>query len=142
MVFKCLHPYTTHIPRYHMRYSVILLLCMASGFTILFPRMVINASTYHFELSQHCFVRGYGSAFFLSNPTSDFCIDYLLLAMAQVVRIEPNGIQTLLSYDNARDDLERNDWCLFIEKFRGFNLRVAQEFALTFNGCRANIGDV
>jgi hypothetical protein len=62
--------------------------------------------------------------------------------MAPVVRIEPNCIQTLLSYDNARDDLERNDWHLFIEKFKGFNLRVAQEFALTFDGCRENIGDV
>jgi hypothetical protein len=27
MVYKRLHPYTTHIPRYHMRYSVRMLLC-------------------------------------------------------------------------------------------------------------------
>jgi hypothetical protein len=80
--------------------------------------------------------------FFLSNPTSDSRVDYLLLAMAPVVRIEPNGIQTLLSFDNARDDLERNGWHVFIEKFEGFNLRVAQEFALTFDGCREKIGDV
>ena len=53
-----------------------------------------------------------------------------MLAMAPVVRIEPNGIQTLLSYDNARDDLERNGWSVFIENFKGFNLRLAQEFAL------------
>jgi hypothetical protein len=65
-----------------------------------------------------------------------------MFSMAPVVRIEPNGIQTLLSYDNARDDLERNGWCLFIEKFKGFNLRVTQEFALTFDGYRENIGDV
>jgi hypothetical protein len=62
--------------------------------------------------------------------------------MALVVRIEPNGIQTLLSYDNTKDDLERNGWRLFIEKFKGFNLRVSQEFTLTFDGCRAKIGDV
>ena len=62
--------------------------------------------------------------------------------MAPVVRIDPNGIQTLLSFDNARDDLERNDWRVFIEKFEGFNLRVAQEFALTFDGFKAKIGDV
>jgi hypothetical protein len=31
---------------------------------------------------------------------------------------------------------------LFIEKFKGFNLRVAQEFALTFDGCREKIGDM
>jgi hypothetical protein len=51
--------------------------------------------------------------------------------MAPVVRIEPNGVQTLLSFDNARDDLERNGWRVFVEKFEGFNLTVAQEFALT-----------
>jgi hypothetical protein len=53
-----------------------------------------------------------------------------MFAMAPMVRIEPNGIQTLLSYDNARDDLERNGCHVFIEKFKGFNLRVSQEFAL------------
>jgi hypothetical protein len=62
--------------------------------------------------------------------------------MAPVVRIKPNGIQTLLSYDNARDNLEMNGWRLFIEKFNGFNLRVSQEFALTFDGCREKIGGV
>ena len=31
---------------------------------------------------------------------------------------------------------------MFVEKFEGFNLRVAQEFALTFDGCREKIGDV
>jgi hypothetical protein len=62
--------------------------------------------------------------------------------MAPVVRIEPNGIQTLLSYDDAREDLERNGWHVFIRKFQGFNLRVAQEFALSFDGCREKVGDV
>jgi hypothetical protein len=132
----------THMPRHHMKYNMILFLCMASSFTISFPCMVINVYAYHFELSQHCFVWGYGSVFFLSNPTVNFCVHYLLLAMAPVVRIEPNGIQTLLLYDNARDDLERNGWRTFIEKFKGFNQRVAQEFALTFDGCRAKIGDM
>jgi hypothetical protein len=37
--------------------------------------------------------------------------------MAPVIRIKPNGIQTLLSYDNAREDLERNGWHVFIKKF-------------------------
>jgi hypothetical protein len=48
----------------------------------------------------------------------------------------------LLSFDNARDDFEKNGWRVFVEKFEGFNLRVAQEFALTFDGCRAKIGDI
>ena len=62
--------------------------------------------------------------------------------MAPVVRVEPNGIQTLLSYDNAREDLERNGWHIFIKKFQGFNLLVTQEFALTFDGCREKVSDV
>jgi hypothetical protein len=40
----------------------------------------------------------------LSNPIAEYPIDFLLLAMAPVVRIEPNGVQTLLLFDNARED--------------------------------------
>ena len=66
----------------------------------------------------------------------------MLSAMAPVVRIEPNGVQTLLFFDNTWEDLERNGWLVFIEKFEGFNLAVAQQFALTFDGCRAKIGNI
>jgi hypothetical protein len=62
--------------------------------------------------------------------------------MAPVVRVEPNGIQTFLLYDNAREDLERNGWLIFLRKFQGFNLQTAQESALSFYGCRAKVGDV
>jgi hypothetical protein len=31
---------------------------------------------------------------------------------------------------------------VFIEKFEGFNLAVAQQFALTFDGCRAKFDDI
>ena len=62
--------------------------------------------------------------------------------MATIVRIEPNGIQTLLSYDDAREDLERNGWHVFIKKFQGFNLQVAQEFAVSFDGYREKVGNV
>jgi hypothetical protein len=62
--------------------------------------------------------------------------------MAPVIRIEPNGIQTLLLYDDARGDLERSGWLVFIRKFQGFNLQVAQEFSFSFDGCRAKVGDV
>jgi hypothetical protein len=31
---------------------------------------------------------------------------------------------------------------VFVEKIKGFNLTVAQEFTLTFNDCRAKIGDI
>jgi hypothetical protein len=62
--------------------------------------------------------------------------------MAPVVRIEPNGSQTLLLFDNARKDLENGGWLVFIQRFEGFNLSVAQQFALTFDGCRAKVGDI
>jgi hypothetical protein len=62
--------------------------------------------------------------------------------MAPVVRIEPNGNQNLLLFDNARKDLENNGWLVFIQRFEGFNLSVAQQFTLTFNGCRAKVGDI
>jgi hypothetical protein len=78
----------------------------------------------------------------LSNPIAEYPVYFVLLAMAPVVRIEPNGVQTLLLFDNAQEDLERNGWRVFVEKFEGFNLAVAQQFVLTFDGCRAKIGDV
>jgi hypothetical protein len=62
--------------------------------------------------------------------------------MAPVVRIEPNGNQALLLFDNARKDLENSGWLVFIQRFEGFNLSVAQQFALTFDGCRAKVGDI
>ena len=46
----------------------------------------------------------------LSNPIAKSPVVFLLLDMAPVVRIEPNGVQTLLLFDNAQEDLERNDW--------------------------------
>jgi hypothetical protein len=62
--------------------------------------------------------------------------------MSPVVRIEPNGIQTLLLYDNSREDLERSGWLVFIRKFQGFNLQIAQEFSFSFNGFRDKVGNV
>jgi hypothetical protein len=62
--------------------------------------------------------------------------------MAPVVRIEPNGSQALLLFDNAQKDLQDNGWLKFVQRFEGFNLFVAQQFSLTFDGCRAKIGDI
>jgi hypothetical protein len=77
----------------------------------------------------------------LSSPLTVYP-DCVLSPMAPVVRIEPNGVQTLLLFDNAREDLESNGWLVFIQKFEGFNLAVAQQFSLTFDGCRAKVGDI
>jgi hypothetical protein len=62
--------------------------------------------------------------------------------MAPVVRDEPNGCQALLTFDGAYNDLEEFGWISFIRKFDGFNISVARQFALSFDGCRAKVGDV
>jgi hypothetical protein len=62
--------------------------------------------------------------------------------MAPVVRIEPNNNQALLMFDNAQKDLEDNGWLTFMQRFEGFNLVVAQQFSMTFDGCRAKVGDI
>jgi hypothetical protein len=62
--------------------------------------------------------------------------------MALVVRAEPNGCQALLTFDAAYDDLEDFGWLPFIRKFDGYNLPVARQFSLSFDGCRAKVGDV
>jgi hypothetical protein len=62
--------------------------------------------------------------------------------MAPVVRAKPNGCQALLIFDGAYSDLEEFGWLLFIRKFDGFNISVARKFALSFNGCRAKVGDL
>ena len=53
-----------------------------------------------------------------------------------------NGSQALLLFNNARKDLQDNGWLTFVQRFEGFNLFVAQQFALNFDGCRAKIGDI
>jgi hypothetical protein len=62
--------------------------------------------------------------------------------MALVVRIETNDSQDLLLFDNARKDLQDNCWLTFVQWFEGFNLFVAQHFTLTFDGCRAKVGNI
>jgi hypothetical protein len=52
--------------------------------------------------------------------------------MAPVVRVEPNGNQALLMFDNARRDLEDSGWLTFVKRFEGFNLCVARQFSMTF----------
>ena len=55
--------------------------------------------------------------------------------MAPVVRAEPNGCQALLIFDGAYSDLEEFGWLSFIRKFDGFNISIARQFALSFDGC-------
>jgi hypothetical protein len=45
-------------------------------------------------------------------------------------------------FDNARKYLQDNGWLTFVQRFEGFNLFVAHQFALTFDGFRAKVGDI
>jgi hypothetical protein len=81
--------------------------------------------------------------FWKPKPTScDIHCIYFTVEMAPVVRIEPNIFQALLSHDDAIDDLKAHGWDVFLRKFEGYNLSVAQAFAQTFDGFRAKVGDV
>jgi len=122
----------TITPRCHSKYNVVWCFCMASIYTIFLTCIAINAPPYHFELFSYCVgeAQGNGSVLVLSNPIAESPVDFVLLAMDLVVRIEPNSVQTLLSFDNSWEYLERNGWCVFVEKFEGFNLTVTQEFTL------------
>jgi hypothetical protein len=62
--------------------------------------------------------------------------------MAPVVRVEPNGSQALLTFDGAYANLEEFGWLSFIRKFDGFNMVVARQFTLSFDGGRAKVGDL
>jgi hypothetical protein len=62
--------------------------------------------------------------------------------MAPVVRAEPNGCQALLTFDGAYSDLEEFGWLAFIRKFDGYDITVSRQFALSFDGYRAKVGDV
>ena len=45
-----------------------------------------------------------GSISILLNPIAEYPVDFVLLAMAPVVRIEPNGVQNFPLFNNARED--------------------------------------
>jgi hypothetical protein len=40
------------------------------------------------------------------------------------------------------EDLKNQGWDMFIKKFQGYNLQVAKEFALTFDGYIEKVGDI
>jgi hypothetical protein len=77
-----------------------------------------------------------------SKPTTSLgrpCHSLVILSMAPVVRIEPNGSQAFLSHDDAVKDLKGQGWDIFIKKFKGYNLHVAKEFTQMFDGYRVKV---
>jgi len=81
---------------------------------------------------------------FVRAHTSSFRVFWYIVRkmMAPVVGVELNGSQAFLFHDNAVDDLVQFGWIKFIQSFEGFNLEVAHDFAKTFDGTKANIGDI
>jgi hypothetical protein len=49
--------------------------------------------------------------------------------MATVVRIVPNGLQSLLTHDNAIGDIVAQGWHIFIKRFEGYNLTMAHDLS-------------
>jgi hypothetical protein len=74
----------------------------------------------------------------LSHP----CYSPVIFLMALVVQLDLNGSQALLSHDDAVEDLKVQGCDAFIKRFEGYNLRVAKEFAQTFDGYKEKIGDI
>jgi hypothetical protein len=73
---------------------------------------------------------------------SNLCCILVTVVMAPIIRIELNGCQDLLSHDDAIEDLKSHGWDIFLKKFEGYNLQVAEAFTQTFDGFRAKIGDI
>jgi hypothetical protein len=62
--------------------------------------------------------------------------------MAPMVCIELNGCKALMFHDDAINELKAHGWDVFLKKFEGYNLQVAQVFAQMFEGFLAKVGDV
>jgi hypothetical protein len=64
-----------------------------------------------------------------AKPPSHFlyCV-CVITPMGPVVRIEPNGSQSLLSHNDAISNIQEHGWESFIQKFEGYNLAVVHAF--------------
>ena len=66
------------------------------------------------------------SVFETLHAHSELCMPLWLLVrtlMDPVVRVEPNGSQKLLLYDDANEDLKSQGWVEFLNKFQAYNLQ-------------------
>jgi hypothetical protein len=80
-----------------------------------------------------------------SKPTTSLghlCHSLVILSMAPVVRIEPNGSQEFMSHDDAVEDLKGQGWDIFIKKLKGYSIHMAKEFTQMFDGYRVKVGDI
>jgi len=69
-------------------------------------------------------------------------VSYLLEVMGNVSRVEPDDCILVDSDDTLRQKLQKVGWLNFIKKFHGYNLEVAKQFAATFDGKKAVVGNL
>ena len=109
--FEYFGPRLYSIPRWHTMYRMPLLLSVVSGSTNSSHTFWLNTLPTVWIITT-CFDKAwdYGSVAFLQTLPVCSVLITCPFGMALVVRVELNDIQTLLSYDNAREYLERNGW--------------------------------
>jgi len=62
--------------------------------------------------------------------------------MGLISRSEPPGPELVEAIDDFHPSLKKTGWFEFLMMFHDQNLQVAKEFALSFDGQFANIGDI
>ena len=62
--------------------------------------------------------------------------------MVKASRVEPDDCILVDSDDVLRQKLQKVGWPNFIKKFHGYNLEVAKQFAATFDGKKAVVGNL
>ena len=66
----------------------------------------------------------------------------LIATMAPVLRFELIGDEYLDAAPEFCEVVLRVGWLGFLQKFSGFNLAISRAFAASFDGIKAQIGDV
>ena len=73
------------------------------------------------------------------SKTQEVCVS---AAMALVSRFKLIGDKYLYADPKCREIVSRVGWLEFLQKFSSFNMVVSKEFADSFNGVHAQVGDV
>ena len=66
----------------------------------------------------------------------------VIAIMAPVSRLELMGDEYLDAAPECRELVVKVGWLGFLQKFSGFNLAISREFATSFDGMKAQVGDI
>ena len=67
---------------------------------------------------------------------------YIIAIMAHVSRFELIGDEYLDTIPECCKVVLRVGWLGFLQNFSGFNLEISRAFAVSFDGIKAQVGDV